>query len=71
VACPRGGRIVTIELGDSTVRVIDSNGELLTTVRRNSTGETLTFGGTWLHMSDGPNADQPTMFTPFRDHFRR
>jgi hypothetical protein len=30
---------VTIELGDTTLRVIDGNSELLTTVPRNSTGE--------------------------------
>ena len=39
VGLPRAGRIVTIELGDTTLRIIDSNGELLTTVPRNSTGE--------------------------------
>ena len=33
------GQIVTIELGDTTLRVIDSNGELITTVPRTSTGE--------------------------------
>jgi hypothetical protein len=39
VGLPHAGRIVTIELGDTTLRVIDPNGELLTTVPRNSTGE--------------------------------
>jgi transposase InsO family protein len=33
------GQIVTIELADTTLPVIDSNGELITTVPRNSTGE--------------------------------
>ena len=33
------GQIVTIEPGDTTLRVIDSNGELITTVPRTSTGE--------------------------------
>jgi hypothetical protein len=39
VGLPHAGRIVTIELGDTTLRVIDGSGELLTTVPRNSTGE--------------------------------
>jgi len=39
VGLPHAGRIVTVELGDTTLRVIDSNGELLATVARNSTGE--------------------------------
>jgi hypothetical protein len=33
------GQIVTIQPGDTTLRVIDSNGELITTVPRNSDGE--------------------------------
>ncbi len=33
------GQTVTIELGDTTLRVIDQHGELITTVPRNSTGE--------------------------------
>jgi hypothetical protein len=36
---PHAGQIVTIELGGTALRVIDSNGELLSTVPRNSTGE--------------------------------
>jgi hypothetical protein len=36
---PHAGQIVTIELGDSTLRVTDPNGELLTTVPRNGNGE--------------------------------
>jgi hypothetical protein len=39
VSLPHAGRIVTIELGDTTPWVIDANGELLATVPRNSTGE--------------------------------
>ena len=39
VGLPHAGRIVTIELGDTKLRVIDGSGELLTTVPRNSTGE--------------------------------
>ena len=39
VGLPHAGRIVTIELGDTTLRITDGNGELLTTVPRNSTGE--------------------------------
>jgi hypothetical protein len=39
VGLPHAGRIVTTELGDTTLRIIDSNGELLTTVTRNGTGE--------------------------------
>jgi Integrase core domain len=33
------GKIVTIELGDTSLRIIDDQGELITTVPRNSTGE--------------------------------
>ena len=33
------GKTVTIELGDTTLRVIDQHGELITTVPRNGTGE--------------------------------
>jgi hypothetical protein len=39
VGLPHAGRIVTVELDDTTPHIIDSNGELLTTVPRNSTGE--------------------------------
>jgi hypothetical protein len=39
VGLSHAGRIVAIELGDNTLRVIDGDGELLTTVPRNSTGE--------------------------------
>ena len=38
VGLPYAGRIVSIEPGDTTLRVIDPNGELLTTVPRTSTG---------------------------------
>jgi hypothetical protein len=33
------GKTVTIELGDTSMRVIDQHGELITTIPRNSTGE--------------------------------
>jgi hypothetical protein len=33
------GQTVTIELGDTTLRVTDSNGELISTVPRDSRGE--------------------------------
>ena len=33
------GKIVTIELGDTSLRIIDQHGELITTVPRNSIGE--------------------------------
>jgi hypothetical protein len=33
------GKTVTIELGDTTLRVIDQHGEQITTVPRNGTGE--------------------------------
>jgi hypothetical protein len=39
VGLPHAGQIVTVELGDTTLRVTDPDGELLTTVPRNSTGE--------------------------------
>lgn len=39
VGLPHAGRIVTIELGDTTLRVTGPDGELLATVPRNSTGE--------------------------------
>lgn len=34
---------MTIELGDTTLRIIDANGEMLTTVPRTSTGEVTRF----------------------------
>jgi hypothetical protein len=37
------GKTVTIELADTTLAVIDSNGELITTVPRNSTGDITRF----------------------------
>ena len=40
---PHAGRIVTMEPGDTTLRVIGSNGELLTIVPRNSPGEITRF----------------------------
>jgi transposase InsO family protein len=44
VGLPHAGRIVTIELGDTTLRIIDSTtGELLAAVPRNSTGEVSRF----------------------------
>jgi hypothetical protein len=39
VGLPHAGHIVTIELGDTTLRVTDPNGELPATVPRNDTGE--------------------------------
>jgi len=39
VGLPHPGQTVTIQLVDTTARVIDSNGELITTVPRNGTGE--------------------------------
>jgi transposase InsO family protein len=39
VGLPHAGQVVGIELGDTTLRVIDGNGELVTTVPRNGTGE--------------------------------
>jgi hypothetical protein len=39
VGFPHAGQAVTIELGDTTLRVIDRSGELITTVPRNSLGE--------------------------------
>jgi len=39
VGLPHAGRIVTIELGDTTLRVTDPSGDLLTTVPRNGNGE--------------------------------
>jgi hypothetical protein len=39
VGLPHAGQVVTVELGDTTLRVVHSNGELLTTVPRTSTGE--------------------------------
>ena len=46
VGLPHAGRIVTLDLGDTTLRIIDSNGELLATVRRNGTGEISRFKAT-------------------------
>ena len=39
VGFSHAGQTVTIQLGDTTVRIIDQNGEPMTTVPRNSTGE--------------------------------
>jgi transposase InsO family protein len=39
VGFSHAGQAVTIELGDTTLRVIDQNGELITTIPRNSAGE--------------------------------
>jgi hypothetical protein len=39
VGFPHAGQTVTIELGDTTLRVIDEHGELITAVPRASTGE--------------------------------
>jgi len=39
VGMPHAGQTVTIELGETSLRVIDSNGELITTVPRNGRGE--------------------------------
>jgi len=39
VGLPHAGRIVTIEPGDTTLRIIGPDGELVTTVPRNGTGE--------------------------------
>jgi hypothetical protein len=36
---PHAGQVVTVELGDTTLRVTDPSGELLATVPRTSTGE--------------------------------
>ena len=36
---PHAGRIVTTEPGDTTLRIIDGNGELITAVPRDSRGE--------------------------------
>lgn len=43
VGLPHAGQVVTVELGDTTLRVTDPSGELLTTVPRNSTGEITRF----------------------------
>jgi ribosomal protein L28 len=42
--CPLAGQTVTIEVSDTTLRAIDSNGELITTVHRNSTSEIKAYG---------------------------
>jgi hypothetical protein len=39
VGFPHAGKTVTVELGDTTLRIIDQHGELITTVPRNGTGE--------------------------------
>jgi transposase InsO family protein len=57
VGLPHAGRIVTIELADTTLRVIDANGELLTTVPRNGTGEISRFKA---HGSKRPSNTPPT-----------
>ena len=39
VGFPHAGKIVTIQLGDTSLRIIDRHGELITAVPRNGTGE--------------------------------
>jgi len=39
VGFSHAGNIVTIETGDTSLRIIDQHGELITTVPRNGTGE--------------------------------
>jgi hypothetical protein len=39
IGMTHAGQTVTIELGDTTLRIIDPNGELLTTAPRNGNGE--------------------------------
>lgn len=39
VGFPQAGQTVTIQLGDTTLRIIDQHGELITTVPRVSDGE--------------------------------
>ena len=39
VGMTHAGQTVTIQLGDTTLRIIDQHGELITAVPRNSTGE--------------------------------
>jgi len=39
VGMPHAGQTVTIELGDTNLRVIDQHGEFIATVPRDSTGE--------------------------------
>jgi transposase InsO family protein len=43
VGLPHAGQIVTVELGDTTLRITDPNGELLATVPRNTVGEITRF----------------------------
>jgi hypothetical protein len=43
VGMTHASQTVTIELGDTTLRIIDQHGELITTVPRNSTGEITRF----------------------------
>jgi hypothetical protein len=43
VGMTRAGQTVTIQLGDTTLRIIDQHGELITTVPRNGTGEVSRF----------------------------
>ncbi len=43
VGMTHAGQTVTIELGDTSLRVIDQHGELITTVLRNGTGEITRF----------------------------
>jgi hypothetical protein len=56
VSLPHAGRIVSIELSDTTLRVIDPGGELLATVPSTSTGEISRFKA---HGSKDP--DDPAM----------
>jgi hypothetical protein len=58
VGLPHAGQVVTVELGDTTLRVIDSNGELLATVPRTSTGEISRFKAHGTHALPLTQADK-------------
>ena len=56
VGLPHAGRIVSIEPGDTTLRVVDCNGELLTIVPRNNPDEITRFKAHGSKHSDLPRA---------------
>jgi hypothetical protein len=58
VGMTHAGKTVTIELGDTTLRVIDQHGELITTVPRNGTGEISRFKAYGRQISS-PSRQQP------------
>jgi hypothetical protein len=60
-------QIVTIQLAETTVRVIDQNGELITTGPRNGTGEISRVQGLSVHAASQGDATPETALACHQD----